>query len=183
MLPDNRKWMLAAVAILALLRFVGVPLLAWQSNQLDAINQKQSRLTKEQNLAAQVGDLKSATDKLAQYSRNITQHYYRASSVEAFKIKQQRELEALFAKHNVEVKTYNWVDPFPGKPAQLRVYISFAAESANLAAFQLALAKQKKWIEVVEWKSRFKHTSKTSLGHTDGSMLLAQFVLIEQEGV
>ncbi|MBL0710115.1 MAG: hypothetical protein JJV99_03710, partial [Colwellia sp.] len=77
MQPQNkRKLMLGVLAVLLVTRFVLVPILDWQQEQIKQITAKEQRLTKTNNIIARLPQIKVALAQLKQNNQQQQSHYF-----------------------------------------------------------------------------------------------------------
>lgn len=176
MQPQNkRKLMLSVLAFLLVARFVVQPIFNWQQQQIIEIASQTKKQVKVQRVIDRLPKISQALRKLQQTNQTLEAFYSHQTSLEAFKLQQQQELEQLFEQHNIKIENYNWVAEMPGPITQVRAKISFTGKTKDFALLQLAIAGLPKLLEIGEWTLHIKRLNDHSLGNARGSLLLLAY--------
>lgn len=174
-LEDKRKLMLGVLAVLLIARFVLVPIFDWQQAQISTIEAKQQRLVKANAVVNRLPQLELALAQLQESNQVQQARYFKQSSLNAFKLQLQQQIETLFADYDMKISNFSWVVEIPGQITEARAKIAFEGSTANFARLQLAIAQSPKLLNIAQWSLHIKRMSSQSLGQARGSLLLAAY--------
>lgn len=177
---DKRKVMLGVLAVLLLARFILVPIFDWQQEQILAIETKQQRLVKTNNIIDRLPQINLALSELEANNLQQQQRYFEHASSNAFKLQLQQEIESVFTEHELKVTNFNWVVEIPGEISQARAKIAFEGTTANFALLQLAIAQFPKLLNIAQWTLQINRMNNRSLGKVRGSLLLTAYNITPQ---
>jgi len=176
MQPQNkRKLMLGVLAVLLVARFILVPILDWQQEQIKQITAKEQRLTKTNNIIARLPQIKVALAQLKQNNQQQQSHYFNQASPNTFKLQLQQKIETLFTQHHLKVTNFNWVAEIDEQIAKARARITFEGSTKDFAMLQLAIAQLPKLLNTNQWTLHIKRMNDHSLGNANGNIVLTAY--------
>jgi predicted PurR-regulated permease PerM len=178
MLASNKKPLLIVLFLLLALRFVMVPVIDWQQEQLDEIAAKQTKVEKADSVIARFPQLQQALEQVQQNNKQQLANYYGHESANSLKLQLQQELEALFLKHKIKVINFSWVAEIENPITEFRAKISYEGKTDDFAKLQLAIARYPKRINIAEWTSYINKMAENSLGDASGTILLTTYNVI-----
>jgi len=155
-LQNKHKIMLAMVSVLVLIRFVIVPILAWQDEKIAKIQSSNQRIAKAEKVIARLPKITLALEKLQLSNQSTEAFFTKAQSLPAFKLEQQQQIESLFKRFDIKVNNFNWAADIPGKISQSRAKINFEGKTSDLARLHLAIAGLPTLIKVTQWTANIK---------------------------
>lgn len=181
---NKRNLMMGMLAILLIARFILVPILDWQQEQITQITAKEQRLVKTNNILARLPQINSALEQLKQGNQKHQSRYFNQASSNTFKLQMQQKVEALFSKYNLKVTNFNWVAEINEQITQVRAKISFEGETKDFAMLQLAIAQLPKLLNIKQWSLHIKQMNEHSLGNANGSIVLTAYNIVpKSEGL
>ena len=159
-LQSKHKVLLSVLAVLLLLRFIVVPIFAWQDEKIAQLQSSQQRLTKAENVIERLPQITQELEKLQRSNQQLASYYSTETSMPAFKLKQQQQIEKLFESYNVQVKNFNWAADIPGVIDQSRANITFDGKTKDFARLQLAIAQLPTLLKVTQWTAHIAKKKK-----------------------
>ncbi|MDO6426501.1 hypothetical protein Q4489_05720 [Thalassotalea sp. 1_MG-2023] len=173
----TRKNLLLIVALLAVIRFVIVPIFEWQEEKIDDIDAKITRLDKAENVINRQAKLTTLLSDVQQSNEETEVLYHNFTSTNAMKLSLQQQVEKIFSQHSVKIKNFTWPNELPGNITELRAKVFFDGNTKDLAKLHLALSAQTKLFNIAEWTIHIRKMKEDSLGVASGSLVFSAYNL------
>jgi hypothetical protein len=175
----QHKALLLLVAVLAALKFVFVPLIAWQNQTYSEITQLQSRLDKSEHVIKQQSQIAEALlqreAKLAAYNQLI----FPQQDIAAFRIERQKQLNETFAQAQVQQLNLGWLPAFKFEDAKLhreQVRLNLKGNAAQVLSLLVKLESQQPAVIVEQLDTYLRNVDSESLGEVEVTVLLSFFM-------
>jgi hypothetical protein len=172
---SRQSALLIALGILLATRFLVLPILSWQSEQIELLESQGRQLDKTLEIAdrydeyqGQLRDLEASVSAAAAY-------FY--ADDDDLKVRVQRDLEGYFDKHNIEIRGFNWTLDEKGSVRQLRAVIKFKGAVKDAITLHWDLARSRMIIKEVQSVHRITQPPSGSLGVLDGEVTLTLYAL------
>ena len=147
----NRKQVLLLIAIvLVAARTVLVPFWEWKSEELDRLQAKRTQLAKAQALVDGEDQYEQALAHYQAVSDALLPRLF--SNRDSTKLDVQKRVEVLLKEFDIDMQTIAWRDQSDDQTLELVVGLS--APLSRVVAWQLAIARDSKWIDAPEWRLR-----------------------------
>lgn len=144
MANSRAKLGLIVVAVLAVARFVGMPLLEWQADTRADVERLQKNLQRLDNLAAREAELQQVVAKLSTSQAPLTARYFSNIPNNRLQLTVQQRIERLAQQHQVALNATSWAAPITGELTRLPLQINVLAPWPKLQAFLQAIEQQPK---------------------------------------
>jgi len=174
-MQSKQRSMLILLTFLLVIKFVIIPILDWQQEQITKIQVMSKRLTKVEQVLERLPTIKVALKSVQEENSLLQEKYYNNTSINTFKLQLQQQIERLFEQHNLTVKNFNWVLGVKGKLDQERANISFRGKTKDFALLQIAIARLPKLINTAQWTLHIKKMNDESLGEANGTLILIAY--------
>ena len=146
--------MLLIIGVLVALKFVVLPLWAWQSEQLGQLQAKNRQLSKLNTVIdGQSSYVRQAKQLNAEIAR-LNNYFYVDSS--ATKLTIQQDIEKIFAEHTIKVEGFSWLFDDGKALRSLRAAVRYSGDYHNMIKALWALANQPKVVRQVDWRQSLK---------------------------
>lgn len=186
---SNKPLLLVLIALLATIKFVIQPILEWQSDQRNELARKQTQLSKglllleNQNVLAQT--LSIAEDSRESYTRDILGV---DPDTTAFQLRVQRQIESLIEKHNLKVRSANWLQAMERRVSiEHRLEVSMSGSNKDLWAFVMDVEQLTPKLSIVQFNTAMSKMMPNAnrLGTFNGKVVILgwQSATVGQEGV
>jgi len=167
--------MIGVLVVLLVARFILMPIIDWQQEQITQITAKEQRLIKTNNIIARLPQIHIALEQLKQGNKQQQSRYFNKASSNNFKLQLQQKVEALFSTHNLKVTNFNWVAEITEQIIQARAKITFEGTTKDFAMLELAIAQLPKLLSIKQWSLHIKQMNDHSLGNANGSIVLTAY--------
>jgi hypothetical protein len=147
----NRKNLLLIFALaLVVVRWLLVPFWEWKAEELSRLEAKRAQLAKAQTL---VGS-ESQYDQIREHYQALTEALVPRLYVSegATKLEVQKRVEVLLKQFDVDMQTVAWRDQ--GESEVLELVVGLSAPLPQIVAWQMAIARDDKWIDIPDWRLR-----------------------------
>lgn len=167
--------MLLLLAILVVLKFALLPLIAWQNIKIEEWSSKRGQLAKVNDIASSGASYLKELEILRQNITDAEGYFYLDD--DAAKLAIQRDLEELFLREGLVVTGFNWVIDSPDAIRTLRATLFFKGSVKNMVTTFWNMAIWPKLIRIVEWSQQIKNDQSGKLGSTQGFVTLEFYAL------
>lgn len=180
---SNKPLLIALLALLALMKFIIVPIFEWQDDILNQSQDLQFKLDKSKSYINNLDKLENQKVKLQEDLTVKLESVERFQVLPRYQIAKQKQLEQLFAEKKMTIKSLVWRDPVElEKGMQLSVVIQFSGKLKDYISMQMALAGYSSSIEIGIIGLSIRNQTQQSLGSATGNMVIL-FNVIEEENV
>lgn len=167
--------LLSLMAILVIAKFVVVPVIDWQSNIIADIRLLEKKQAKITTVIATQDDNQKIGVKLSNIIAHVDTLFFPYQGESAFKLSQQKMLEALLAKHELKSQNIGWgiITPLDELSAvRYQLQMRFSGSSINVIEFISALESHPQLIDVIDFNLSLKRQRDEYLGTMSGRMTL-----------
>jgi len=167
--------LIAFIAILIVIKFVLIPVIEWQDNQLQEIRlleKKQQKIDKVLLNTSKVENLNLQLNKVL-LKVNTALFSYQKESI--FKLNQQKMLEAMLKKHDLKLDRIGWKTSAEVSESAMIAYrleMRLKGKTANVIQFITDLESHDKLIEINKFTVSFKGQNNKKLGTIIGNLTL-----------
>ena len=142
--------MLLIIGVLVALKFVVLPLWAWQSEQLGQLQAKHRQLSKLNTVIDSQSSYGRQAKQLNAEIARLNNYFYVDSS--ATKLIIQQDIEKIFAEHTIKVERFSWLFDDGEALRSLRATVRYSGDYHNMIKALWALANQPKAVRQVDWR-------------------------------
>lgn len=170
--------LLSFVVVLLIAKFLVVPIIEWQNAMVAEIRLFEKKQHKISSVLKNNAYNKQLNKDLNAELEKINQLFYPFQTDAAFKLAQQKEIEALLAKHKLILENIGWKvsSVFAAVSViQYPVKIAINGKSTDIINFIGELDKYEKYIEVVNFNLSFQGQNNQQLGRLTGNLSLNLF--------
>ena len=142
---QNKPLLLAIVAVLALLRFVVVPLQQQQQDLYQQLEVLSKRLQRSESLLQQQEQLQSSYTAAQQQLEKLLQPFPVVASGSQYRLTLQQQLQQLASANNASVTFFDWVSDTPLPVFNLqrgRVTLRIRGTAANVMQLHAQIEQQ-----------------------------------------
>lgn len=163
----KHKMALSLIALLVSIKFILIPILEWQDEQLVEISllEKQtSRIDKVLDNKQQIEDYSA---RLKNTLASSEQLFLLASDSSAFELAQQQWLESKLKQYDLDANNIGWTPPYQDADSKLQghnVQLNIDGKTTNIIAFIQDLQSQLHYIEIQAFNISLKRQSNLRLG-------------------
>jgi hypothetical protein len=175
----QHAWLLFLIAILVIAKFFVIPIFDWQNAVLSEITLLEKKQNKISNVLEQQDDNAKANAQLSLILTEVEQLFFPSQTEAIFKLEQQKVLESLLNKHNLNSENIGWqatnrIDLLD--VIRYSIQIRFTGQSTDTIEFITALEANKQRIEVVDFNLTLKGQRAQKLGRMNASVTLFFYV-------
>ncbi|MDE0783283.1 MAG: hypothetical protein OSB34_08895 [Planktomarina sp.] len=146
--------MLLIIGVLVALKFMVLPLWAWQSEQLGQLQAKNRQLSKLNTVIDGQSSYGRQAKQLNAEIARLNNYFYVDSS--ATKLTIQQDIEKIFAEHTIKVEGFSWLFDDGKALRSLRAAVRYSGDYHNMIKALWALANQPKVVRQVDWRQSLK---------------------------
>lgn len=170
----------AAITILALLgaKFILVPLLAWQDNQIDRLGLKVFKLQKSLIASSRQDSFEEELSNIQSELNRSRKYFFTSGS--SMRLTIQQEVEAIFSQNDLNLTGFNWLTDAPGYVTAHRATVFFKGSTAQMMGAFWDLSGHEKMISQIEWRQQIGHLGADQVDITSGSVMLEFYAIKEQ---
>lgn len=151
--PQQKKILITILLVLAALRFLGVPFLAYQAEQkvrLELTSQQLGRALRLVNNEADIAEVQALQKQL----QSLENSYIKHTNSNEFRLTAQQQIQSMVANYNVEVHLFDWLTQREVLPNYLYTHQArtiLQGELADVIQAQLAIQEQIYGVKVLEF--------------------------------
>ena len=171
--------LLSLLALLLVLKLVVVPVLDWQEAQLTEIRQLERKQSRVDNLFDRLDEDSQLSRQLDTYLEKAETLFFPMQSASAFKLRQQKWVEQLVGKHQLQLKNIGWEKSVVIDSVQLERFqlkLTYSGKSENVLALHKDLESQPHWMVLDQINYNFKGQNQERLGQITARVTLHFFV-------
>ena len=170
--------LLSILSLLILLKFIVLPVFAWQDALIEEISQSDKKITKINTVLENSERINQLNDSLNNALLPIESLLFNVTSEAQFKLEQQKMLEELLIKHDLKSQNIGWQTPTFLEEQSITRYpikLSFNGKTIDTMKFITELESLQKLIEIVEFNMFLKGQNEDKLGSVNGNLTLHLF--------
>lgn len=171
----TKKNLLIIAGLLAAVKFAVLPLLAWQSDQIQILQVKSVQLTKVSNVLANQSTYIDSVSKLKAHMFESAERFYGDNS--RTKLSIQTGIEEIFHRHQLTVEGFDWIVDSVEAVRLLRATVRFSGSAENMMRSFWDLAHLPTLVRQVESNQQLKDYGAGDLGSTKGQITLEFYAL------
>jgi len=180
----QHAWLLTIIALLAVIKFVVLPVFAWQDNLLAEISLLEKKQNKINHVLRHSEKNKHLSDELTQLLAPANQLLYPLQTEASFKLQQQKMFETLLAKHKLTVQDVGWKAATPYDELAMVRYpidIRFTGNTLDVIEFISELESATQRLAISSFNFSFKGQSEKRLGRVNGKVTLHLFLRQDEQ--
>ena len=171
----SRKNLLLVMTFLVAVKFLLLPALAWQEEEIQDLKAKQRQLAKLSGIVDSQGEHSEILRNLMGSAKDLQGYFYVDS--EALKLRIQKDVESIFESNGIALKSFNWVLDSKESPRKLRAMVSFSGNQDQMIRTYWQLAASPKLVQLIESRQKMKFDRPGQLGSTQGNVTLEFYAL------
>ncbi len=165
--------LITILAALVAIKFILVPIFTWQNDEVEQTNQLQRKIQKSADYIERLPELVAQKEKLTAVITAYQQQNDTFNDIGRYKLNKQRELEALFVKHNITIKTLNWRDQVSTEQGiSLPIHIQFTGQLKSFINLKLAIVTLGGNIELDKFSVNIVGQVAKNLGRVTGNLVI-----------
>ena len=170
---------LALIVLLAVFKFVVIPVFDWQSDTLLKIKLLQKKQNKIDKLISNQKEVKTDNSKITKTVEKYNALFFPQQEESTFKLQKQKIIEELLTKHNITATNVGWevAKEYANvlvKSYQLR--IRFSGTTYDVIALMLALEMNAQLIGISDCNLAVRGQAENSAGFITGRFTLQLYV-------
>lgn len=135
--PKTKKYLLIAIAVLAIVKFVGQPVWEWQVEMQQQAATKKRQAVRMNQVLSQQESLSSELQEAQSSLEQLTTVFPKPPSIDALKLRIQQQIGELAKTNKVDVDLVNWGAELPSDvegiaKQQLNLELSGATKALSL---------------------------------------------------
>lgn len=164
---------------LFLAKFIGVPVIDWQNQKRSTLLLESKRVMKAEQALKNRALIEPL---LAELNKQVSQNsaiLFAASAENAFKLEQQKKMEAMLERYSLSVTGIGWLATKQISDFDLTLYqmqIRFSGDGVKFPVLMAEIETQEQWIEVDDFVFAFRHQSDTKIGESNGQLTLNYYM-------
>jgi hypothetical protein len=169
------RYHLAVISILVLIKFVFMPIVAWQNSLLAEVELLEARKNKINLLVNNKSKTESRLKDYDNALKPMANIFNKKQLDSDFKLAQQKWLESVMESHHLSVKNISWelVSTIESpKIMQFQLKVNFSGKAEDLRGIIQSLESQTPLVYIANLIVNIKKQYPTYLGNADGSLTL-----------
>lgn len=141
----QNKWLLAVVALLAIVKFLLLPLRQMQQEQYQLLDSLTKRVQRSHALLSEQEPMKQWASEQQLQLQLLLQPFVSVDNAAQYRLTLQQQLQQLATSHGVTIMLFNWVSDTPLAVFDLhrgRVNLQLEGEAAHIMQMHLQLERQ-----------------------------------------
>ncbi len=175
----NSKTLLPVAVVLIIIKFVLLPIVAWQNDLLSQIERHEQRNAKAQRLLDSEAQLTSRFVSLSESYKEQADQYPRFAAAEDFHIETKIMFDMLLQQNQLKVTQFFWreaVDKeiFPGMYMG-RFNVNFSGQFKDFALLQSKLGTSEKAFRIANFSAMVKKQTDKSIGTVEAAFTIEAY--------
>jgi len=153
---NQKKLLISILAVLAVMRFFGVPFIAKQTEQITQLNLTSQQLER----ATRLLESDISEERVRQISESLQANeseFLQHLEANTFRLQAQTAIQQTAAIYSTQLELFDWLSSEPRQQGYLQVHqarIVLQGTSQNVAQAQLAIQQQVRGLKVLEFALR-----------------------------
>ncbi|WDE00524.1 hypothetical protein [Thalassomonas actiniarum] len=183
---DLKKHALALsfIAVLVCIKFVYIPIIDWQDEQLGTLALLERKINKVDHLLTEEEQLTVDHEMSTRQVLALSQGFYHNQDPEPFKRQQQKNIEAELLAHKLKIKNIGWQITMENADVNLNQFsinYTFDGKSEDVINYLLAISANEKFSELTEFNLSFVKQKAGKLGRVSARLRRVFFMDLNQE--
>jgi len=164
---------------LFLVKFIGVPVIDWQNEKKSTLLLESKRVMKAEQA---LKNRELIEPLLVELNKQVSKNralLFTASTENAFKLEQQKMLEAMIERYSLSVTGIGWLATKQISDFGLTLYqmqVRFSGDGVKFPVLMAEIESQKQWVEVDDFVFAFRRQSETKIGESNGQITLNYYM-------
>ena len=171
----SRKNLLGITIFLVVVKFLLLPILAWQENKIQDLTAKYRQLTKISDVVEAQDDYSRILSELKMSVKDAEGYFYVDS--DALKLTIQKDMESIFEINGLVLRSFNWVLDSKDNQRRLRAKVSFSGNQEQMIRTYWDLSANPQLVQLIESRQKMKFDRPGQLGATEGNVTLEFYAL------
>jgi len=171
---------IAIIAILVFFKFVFMPIIDWQNEQLSTISMNERKIIKIERLIADefeiIENKKLVESKLTQFKKFTFSH----QPADVFQREQQKIIEAEFESSALNIRSIGWKAQLiiADTPiTQFQIEYAFSGEAEKVIDYLLRLESKQPWLDLLNLQLSFRKQKAGGLGNLNARIRVGLHML------
>lgn len=178
-LEPKQQVALGIIGVLLVLKFIVVPLVDWQAEQVNLISNLQKRAAKSQGVIKNQIVIDAQQQQITQQLEQINRLFVAPQKDTEFKLAMQQQVEQLMAKYQLQINNSNWLVSLKVADNTLmrhQLTLNISGKLLNFQKILVELETSTPIIQVSDFNMRIKGQSEQELGQVDGTIELSFYM-------
>ena len=174
---------LSIILVLAILKFLVVPVLQWQDQTVEQTQLLQTRLSKAKSLLASKEQLESRSSQITERLEQLKAHIYEPESAQQLKLSIQKQVERMLQNYDLDVSSLGWqnvIDLEQAPLTKVQLEYTFTGSGQDVIAYLLKLSSQPKWADYESLNVNVRRQKPGRLGRMTVRSRVAFYMLNEE---
>lgn len=172
----NSKLLVVAASLLGVIKFALLPVIAWQNQTIEQIQQIEARNEKSQRLLQQEPDLIKGLQQSNESYAALVDTYPSFADSPSFRLETQINFEALLKSANLRQKKFFWRseqdEKVIGSLYSAKFNVNFSGKAKDFAILHAQLAKSQRQFMIQNMSIPMRRQTPDSLGSVNGSLTI-----------
>ena len=173
----KRKNLLVMMACLLVVKFFVMPILGWQSANIEKYSAKYRQLEKLNGIVSQQSGYEEMLRRLEQQLLTSVSLMYTDNQSAELTI--QKDVEDVFTRNGLDISTFNWVIDTPGDVRVLRAKIFFSGHNQQIIKTMWDLSMLPKIVRQLSWHYHISYLAADQIGKTNGNLTLEFYAVAD----
>ena len=173
----TQKNLILGLVGLLFLKFLILPIFAWQSDILGELKAKKVQLSKVSSIVnSRDGDI-ATLSRLKSSIEDARSYFY--ADIDSLELDVQRDVEEIFRKRALSITQFDWISDSGGTVRSVRASVRFSGTVRQVIQVFWDLANGPKAIKQVEWYQQMASRSEedVEIGSSFGHLVLEFYAL------
>ena len=170
----NAQRLVFVALFLLVIQWVVVPVIAWQNDRLDALQQDLTTLAARQAIVGSTDELRSQRDRRSDALSGLSQLSFSDGPTATLEV--QRWVTASLKSEELVIKKFEWSPASEGVLSIVRAKVDITGQTDNLMEWIGRLQTEDPWVNVLAFRLRRAGRRSQDLDEFSGTLTL-QFIL------
>jgi len=170
---QNKNILLIILAIILVLKFALLPIIEWQNQSINTLQIVNKKLNKSLSFINELPKLEEQKQRLINSLAQLKSEVDTYQDVSRYQLEKQREVEKIFAMHNIVIKSFNWQDIIKlNNGTQLKLMVKYSGKLKDFLSLHMDISKFNRSTTVSNLGLNIRGQDDKSLGVISGSIVL-----------
>lgn len=179
----QKPYLFTLLAALLVMKFVVMPVIAWQNSKQVELQLSDKRLAKSEFAIANQDKIQPLLEKLREQVERTNAQLYPHQEENSFKLAQQKQLETTISELGLKVNGIGWLNTTitDNGVVQYQMQLNVGGDGVKIPQLFAAIEGGKYWIAVNDFSVAFRRQGKTNIGESNARMTLNYYMLAQGE--
>lgn len=172
-MSSGQRRLLLIAAVLAAIQFIVLPLLAYQTEQIESLTLVERRLGRSENLVAQLDVLQLQATKLNESAQNEFDKFPSAANATVFRLEVQDQIQRTVTAAGGQVSLFSWIAQPSASSSEMIVQqarLTIDGTFSSIATAQLDLTEKLPFVRFID--AQLRPSSRTAVANQAASLIL-----------